>query len=99
MANVANTALGGEDNPFAEIGDAARTMQEHASRVIYLLRAMDRLADDLTDKRTAAERVDAISAITSFAAIAEEAATISRDYGETIERLSYAGTRRMAGEV
>jgi len=93
MADTANTAPAGGDNPSSAIIAEADKVQAMASRIVYLARAMNRLADDLLPARSGEGHREAADNLIVFAEMAEETAATIRDAGERIECLGRAAGR------
>jgi len=73
------------DSPLALMGSDALGIQAQACRVIYLLRAIERLTEEVADCETKDGRLEVLDNIFAFIQIAEAAAKTAKELGESIE--------------
>lgn len=91
MADVANTAPVGEDNPHARMASDAYDVQRHAARAIYLARAINSAASELTGDQAKNTRLETVDAIMVLAEMIEDAANTAKAIGERMEAHSVQG--------
>lgn len=91
MADSAHTKVSAWSKVEADLTTLAQAVQERATRVTYLLEAMEDVLDNLEDltcndvDEGAKSRVDALNCAVVFRQMAGEAAQAAGDAGEKIE--------------
>lgn len=88
MADVANTAPVGEDNPRDAIVAKALRVQELARRVVYMARAINNLSDVVLPDDPSEPVRQAVDNIIVFSEMAEEVAEAIGTAGEEVESLA-----------
>lgn len=93
MADNANLATSGGENPLATILAETAEVQTLAGRVGHLVRTIDRMAETVCSNVSNRNDNDIVRAVIAFAVIADELAGKIADAGERIEMAANAARR------